>query len=34
MSIPRVYAAINAVAAELARVGIPKARTNEQDGYA
>jgi hypothetical protein len=34
MSIPRVYAAINAVAAELARLGIPKARTNEQDGYA
>jgi hypothetical protein len=34
MSIPRVYAAINAVAAELARAGIPKARTNEQDGYA
>jgi hypothetical protein len=33
MSIPRVYAAINAVAAELAKVGIPKARTNEQDGY-
>ena len=34
MSIPRVYGAINAVAAELAKVGIPKSRTNEQDGYA
>jgi hypothetical protein len=33
MSIPRVYAAINAVAAELARGGIPKARTNLEEQY-
>lgn len=33
MSVPRVYSAINSVAAELARAGIPKGRTNKDDGY-
>ena len=33
MSIPKVYSAINAVAAELARAGIPKSQTNIQDQY-
>jgi hypothetical protein len=33
MSIPRVYAAINAVSAELARAGIPKAHTNFNEQY-
>lgn len=33
MSIPRVYAAINAVSAELAKAGIPKARTNLDEQY-
>jgi hypothetical protein len=32
--IPRVYAAISAVARSLARRGIAKQRTNAQDGYA
>jgi hypothetical protein len=34
MSIPRVYAAINAVAAELAKVGLPKGHINLEDQYA
>ena len=33
MSIPKVYSAINAVAAELARAGIPKSQTNKEDQY-
>src|SRR4051794_7770709 len=33
MSAPAVYAAINAVSAELAKAGIPKQRTNEVDDY-
>jgi hypothetical protein len=33
MSIPRIYAAINAVSAELAKAGIPKARTNLDEQY-
>lgn len=33
MSAPSVYAAIHAIAADLARIGIPKARTNTADDY-
>ena len=33
MSAPSVYAAINAITAELAKGGIPKSRTNEIDDY-
>ena len=33
MSIPKVYSAINAVASELARAGIPKSQTNKDDQY-
>ena len=33
MSAPSIYAAINAVTAELARSGIAKSRTNEVDDY-
>jgi hypothetical protein len=33
MSAPKVYSAINAVAAELARTGIGKLRTNQQEKY-
>jgi hypothetical protein len=34
VTIPRVYAAINAVAAELAKVGLPKGHINLDDQYA
>jgi hypothetical protein len=33
MAAPSVYAAINAVTAELAKIGIAKSRINEADGY-
>ncbi len=33
MSIPKVYSAITAVAADLARTGIPKRQTNSEDQY-
>jgi hypothetical protein len=33
VSVPRVYTAINSVAAELAKAGIAKARVNRADGY-
>jgi hypothetical protein len=33
MSAPSVYAAINAIAGDLAKSGISKTRTNEVDGY-
>ena len=33
MSAPSVYAAINAIAAELAKTGIPKSRANEAEDY-
>ncbi len=33
MSVPRIYTAINAVAAELARTGVPKSHTNVDGQY-
>jgi hypothetical protein len=33
VSAPKVYSAINAVAAELARTGIGKLQTNQQEQY-